>query len=132
LRERFTHEPLGRDFQATLVEFEKGRVVIDVPVLDRFLVLDPAIVQGGVTAVVADFAAVYAAMSMFEEGHTPALNIDLFYERPITKDDEFIRATALVRRASSHHVLVDVEVVGRDGKMKVCGAILFAAPRQRK
>ena len=59
----------------------------------------------------------------------PALNIDLFYERPITKDDEFIRAIASVRRASSHHVLVDIEVVGYDKKMKVCGTILFASPR---
>src|SRR3989344_318660 len=127
LRQRFKSEPLGIHFGATLGHFEAGHAVVSVNVKDEFLIVD-GIVQGGITTAIADFAGVYAAMSKLETGHTPAMNINIYFLSPI-KTGETITAVADVINESRRTILTRVDVFNQDRENKAYATILFAKPK---
>lgn len=128
LKQRFENEPLAKLLGATLLHIDGGAATVRTPVKDEFLIVG-GFVQGGVTTALADFAGVYAAMSKIPAGHTPAVNINIYFLRPIGKQDESIRAEARVVNESKNSLLVCVDVYGSDGKLKAYGTILFAKPK---
>jgi uncharacterized protein (TIGR00369 family) len=84
-------------------------------------------VQGGLTAVIADYAAVFAAMSMVPSGHCPAENINIDYLRPVKEGDKMI-ATAMVEGETRSNLFTRVRVMVGD-KLVAVGTIKFAKPK---
>jgi len=126
LRTRFGQEPLGRLLQARLEVLEDGRAVVAAPAGPELMIVD-GVAQGGVITAVADYAAVYAAMTRVPAGCTPAVQISVNFLRPIGAG-ETMRAEARVVSDSRSQVVTSVEVRGDDGKLKAVATILFAKP----
>lgn len=128
LKLHFKNESLGKFLGATLDNLNDGFATVSVRIKDEFLIV-AGFVQGGITTTIADFAGVYAAMSKLPAGHTPASNINIYFLRPISKQDELMRAEAYVVNESKSSLLVRVDVYGSDKKLKACATILFAKPK---
>ena len=126
LRTRFGQEPLGRLLQARLEVLEDGRAVVAAPAGPELMIVD-GVAQGGVITAVADYAAVYAAMTRVPAGCMPAVQISVNFLRPIGAG-ETMRAEARVVSDSRSQVVTSVEVRGDDGKLKAVATILFAKP----
>jgi len=126
LRSRFEQEPLGQLLEARLEVLEDGRAVISVPAKPEMMIVG-GVAQGGVTTAVADYAGVYAAMTRIAAGHTPAVQISINFLRPVGLG-ETMRAEALVVNESRRQIVTNVEVRGRNGKLKALATVLFAKP----
>ena len=138
LRIWFESAPLGEKFPMTIKGLSSGYAEVSMEVRRDYLV--PAgpkmIVQGGVLAVLADAAAVLAAMSMLPEGHTPLAYISCDLLSPTTLLDFQLLAEARVLTQNKKWIWVSVTVFGRgtppaDGDN--CKAIVsakFAKPKQ--
>lgn len=127
LRQRFGEEPLVRFLGAELRELSNGYAVVVVSVKSEFLIVG-GMVQGGIIATVADYAGVYAAMTRIPSGHTPAMQMNVRWLRPVAAGD-VIWASARVVNASKTVIDVHVDVYGGDSKRKAVASIIFSKPR---
>ena len=126
----FKKETLAIYFGINTVSLRKGYCRLSMIANDTMTV-SVGIVQGGVTSILADFAAVTAAMSMYSEGHTPCRGIDIKFLRPI-KAGELVTAEAEVININRSSILTVVGVKGLDGKLKASAVIEFAPPKEKK
>ena len=124
------NEILALSHGISMFSLREGDCHLTMTVTDKMLV-SVGIVQAGVTCILADFAAVSAAMSVFPEGHTPCRSIEIKLLRPI-KVGETVRAEAEVINRSRSAVLTTVGIKGEDGKMKAVAFIEFAPPKKKK
>ena len=129
LRSLFTTEPLGRSLGARLIGLKRGWAAVSA-VARNDLLVSVGIVQGGVIAAVADYAGVYAAMSVIPAGHTPAARININFLRPISAGEDIV-AVARVVDETRTTVSVAFEVTGAAVRRKALGTILFVKPRRR-
>jgi len=127
LRSLFTTEPLGRSLGAKLIGLKRGWAVVSAVAKDDLLV-SVGMVQGGVIAAVADYAGVYAAMSVIPAGHTPAAQLNINFLRPISAGEDIV-AVARVVDETRTTVAVAFEVTGAASRRKALGTILFFKPR---
>ncbi len=129
LKERFYKEPLGCELGAELRMLRRGYAVISLDVQDWFLIVD-GIVQGGIITTLADFAAVYAAMSYIPAGHTPAVRLDISCLRPVKAGDVMTASARVVTETETRGGLtVQVTVRRMDGKYAAYGTITFSKPK---
>lgn len=128
LNKRFAIEPLVQLLDAQLVFSSPGQAEVSAAVREGFLV-GGGIVQGGIITTIADFAGVYAAMSVIPAGHTPAQHIDITFLRPIMRG-ETIRASGLVTEQTRGSVWTKVNVFGSaDSKRRAFATIHFVKPK---
>lgn len=133
LKQRFSEERLAKKFGMLLEKFEEGSVSIaytadpnDCVTNDR----NQSIVQGGVLiGILADFAAVYAAMSSIPDGHTPLMFGGFSLQRP-TLAGEVVRAEAHVFNINRQIISVSVRIFGAKGKLKCEGTYHFSHPKR--
>ena len=129
----FENQPLAHSMSIKLEELERGCAVVSMAVQDAVLVT-AGMVQGGITSVVADFAGVYAAMSMIPEGHTPLADYTAHLFAPFRKD-ECLWAAAAVKNESKRFILVEVQVfssdVFQDENRRAYFTFNFAKPRNK-
>lgn len=117
---------LGHGFAEVSMEVERGYLVVAG---------EKMIVQGGVLAVLADGAAVLAAMSILPAGHTPLVNISCEIRSPTTLVDFRLMASAKVRTQDQKRIWVDVTVYGMSASsggdnIKAVATGQFAKPKR--
>jgi len=131
LRQRFTQEPLANRFCMYLRKLEEGVASIAYTAGPRDCVMNDknqGIVQGGVlVGILADFAAVYAAMSSIPDGHTPLMSGGFSLQRP-TLMAETVYVEAKVFNKSRQVISVAVRIATIDGKLKCEGTYHFSNP----
>ncbi|OGL74476.1 hypothetical protein A3C96_04020 [Candidatus Uhrbacteria bacterium RIFCSPHIGHO2_02_FULL_60_10] len=127
LKTEFRHQPCAKHIVAYLDRLEHKLAVVSGTAIEEVLVLS-GIVQGGIVAAVADYAGVYAAMSIFPDGFTELIQISLQYVRPV-KRGQRMTATAVVVSQTKRFVGVTVEVLGDDMKLRAFGMLTFATPK---
>jgi uncharacterized protein (TIGR00369 family) len=127
LRQQFLSEPLAQFLGLTLDDLGPGLSAISMTPRPETLIVS-GIVQGGITAALADYAGVYAAMASLPAGFTPAMNVNVNFFRPIRTGDRAI-AKAEVVNASKASILTAVSVDNDNGRKFAYGTIQFAAPR---
>lgn len=129
LYQRFDNEPLAKLFSISLTRLEEGEADLVMRVYQEMTIVGE-IAQGGVTTVLADYAAVYAAMSVISVGHTPCRNIGIHFLRP-AKLGQLLVARAKVLNRSRSSILVKAEVRDQaSGKLLVQAQLDFAVPPQ--
>ncbi len=135
LKLRFATEPLAAKLGMRLEALMAGYSLVSYTATADDCVTNDAgvgIVQGGVLiGILADFAAVYAAMSAIPAGHTPLMSGGFSFQRP-TLAGERVSAEAHVFNTSSRVVSVRVSIYGRDAKLKCEGTYHFARPEARR
>ncbi len=109
LKLRFKQEPLGKMMDATLETLDYGRAWVSVPIKPEYLIVD-GMIQGGITTVIADFAGVYAAMSLIPEGHTPAAEIIIDFLKPTRLEHKVVVARAEVFQETERSIWVNFVV----------------------
>jgi acyl-CoA thioesterase len=130
LWERFKNEPLVKLLDARLPYLGNGKARVFASVRDEWLIVN-GIVQGGVITAIADFAGVYAAMTLLPSGHAPCANINIDFLRPVTKND-LIEATANVLYDRPRSIIVEVRVRNYEGVVGgdcAYATMRFAKPR---
>src|SRR3989344_5178247 len=129
LKQRFAKEPLATKCGMTLEKLESGFASVTyIADSDECVTNDnnQNIVQGGVLiGILADFAAVYAAMSSISGGHTPLMFGSFSLQRP-TLEGEIVSAEARVFNTSRQVISVSVRILGANGKLKCEGAYHFS------
>lgn len=129
LCQRFDNEPLAKLFSISLLRLEEGEADL-MMVVDEEMTIVGAVAQGGVTTVLADYAAVYAAMSVISVGHTPCRNINIHFLRP-AKLGQLLIARAKVLNRNRSSVLVEAEIREQlSQKLLVRAQLDFAVPPQ--
>ena len=127
LREEFSQEPLGKALGASLAELSVGRAIVTCRP-HRLCTIRTGIVQGGIIVALADFAGVYAAMTVMTDGHAPASSLHTHFLRPVS-EGELLTATATVMNRSRSRILVEVAVMGSNA-LKARTVAEFACPRR--
>ena len=127
LSAQFSSEPLAVMLEAKLDKLENGVAVISAIARDDLLIVS-GIVQGGVTAILADYAGVYAAMSSIPAGFTPAANINIDLIHPIRGGERFT-AWARVVSEGKNSIRTEVDVTTGSGLLVAAARIVFAKPR---
>ncbi len=129
LRLNFEAEPLGKQLNAKLEDLGGGHAVVSARPGDDALIAKVGIVQGGVIAAVADYAGVYAAMSVIPAGHTPCSNISINLFRPVRRG-ALIEAISVVHGETRSQLFVSVLVRDADANKDVALAMLtFVKPK---
>ena len=125
LRERFPNEPCGARLNARLVRLERGEAVLEADMtIDHSIV--EGFIQGGMTTAVADYAGVYAAMTMIAEKHMFWQHGSINFLRPVSIGMR-VRAVAHVVNESRRSVLVEVRVMAAE-KLCAVATLTFAKP----
>lgn len=129
----FLSQPLARKFGMELVRLEEGLAEVRYASPQEDCVTNDDgqhIVQGGVVGgVLADFAAVLAAMSVLPSGHTPLLCVSFSLQRPTLAGEEVV-AVARVFNKGGTILSVEVQISGANNKLKCKGDYLFTRPKQ--
>ena len=112
LKAMFSREPFAKTLGAVLEILEHGHAVISMT-LPEHLAIASGIAQAGVMLSLADYAGVYAAMSVLPAGHTPASDCAGYFTRPV-KVGETMRAVARVEDGTRTCVAVRVDVTVGD------------------
>ena|SRR5688572_23582259 len=112
LRSLFCSEPFAKTLGAVLETLEVGRAVISMT-LPTHLAIANGIAQAGVTLSLADYAGVYAAMSVLPAGHAPASDGGGYFTRPV-RVGEVMRAEARVEDETRSCIAVRVDVTVGD------------------
>lgn len=128
LRARALTEPLAQFLGATFDRIDQGFAAVSLAIRPEFLIPE-GFVQGGIITTLADYAGVYAAMTMIGKSHTPALELTSRFMRPVTLDDEKLRAVAVVENESKTFVWVSIEVTNGRGKLKAKVSAIFVKPK---
>ena len=127
--------PLGQKFPLRIDGFAPGHAEVSMEVQLGDLVSDGnvMIMQGGILAVIADAAAVLAAMSTLGAGHTPLAHISYDLLSKTTLLDFRLTAVANVRTQTDKWIWVDVTVYGASSalgdNMKAVVTAKFAKPK---
>jgi acyl-CoA thioesterase len=127
LRRQFLSEPLAQFLGLTLDDLGPGLSAISMTPRPETLIVS-GIVQGGITAALADYAGVYAAMASIPAGFTPAVNVNVNLFRPIPGGEK-VTAKAAIVNATKSSVLTEVRIDNDNGKLMAHGTIQFAKPR---
>lgn len=128
LRQRFGQEPLATGFGVSLDALADGSAALSYVAKDEHAIVG-GIIQGGITAVIADYAGVYAAMTRIPAGHTPARRISIELLRPVRPGD-VITATANVIAETRASIIAAVDVRDANGVQKAVANVTFAKPKQ--
>ena len=132
LMTRFATESLGKKHGLILEKLREGHAVIRYTALKEDCVINDkgqGIVQGGVIGgVLADFAAVYSAMSAIPAGHTPLMVCNFSMPRP-TLENETVFAEATVINISKSMISVTVKISDCNSKLKCEGSYYFGNPK---
>lgn len=137
LKNWFNTAPLGAKFpmQIDVLAHGLAEVSMEVQMGDLVAAEKIMIVQGGIIAVIADGAAVLAAMSVLQSGHTPLVRMSYDIRSPTTLVDFRLLADAKVTIQDKKMIWVEVLVYGTgvapngDNLKAVCLA-QFAKPKQ--
>lgn len=127
LCEMFKRELPAWLFQIKLTHLDATSAVARMP-MSIWACAAANIVQGGVIAVLADYAGVYLAM-MQCEGFTPLSSLSIEYLRPavLTKDKEVV-AYAKLLHAGKTKIVIEVDVLNENNILKAVGRCVFARP----
>lgn len=137
LKDWFKSAPLGKKFPMEILGLSHGYAVVYMRVEKTYLVQAETklIVQGGVLAVLADAAAVLAAMSTLPKGHTPLAHISYDLLSPTTLEDCRLIARAVVTTQNAKWIWVDVKIYGAEldqgdgANLKAVVSAKFAKPK---
>lgn len=132
LEERFKAEKAGKLLRAALAELSDGYAVVSVPAVSGICVMADdgrEIVQGGFIDVVADFAAVYAAMASIPQGHTPLAHNNTHYLRRIYAGERVVAIAQKEEVDTSSRIWIRVKVYNGKNKVAAIGTYQFAKPR---
>lgn len=138
LKNWFNTAPLGAKFPMQIDGLTHGFAEVSMDIQMGYLVAtgEKMIVQGGVIAVIADAAAVLAAMSVLQSGHTPLAHISYDLLSPTTVGDKKLIAVAKVQAENSKLIWVEVRVYGAilqpqaSDNFKAMVSAKFAKPKQ--
>lgn len=133
LHEWFRSAPLGGKFRLSLNLSTPGVASVRLLLSEGDMVRGDKglMVQGGVLAVLADAAAVSAAMSVLESGHTPLARLEMDFIAPTVPEDKELWADAMVVSETSRRIGVRFRVHG-GGVTRASGTALFARPRRKE
>lgn len=109
LKNWFLSAPLGEKFPMRIDGLAHGFAEVSMNIQEHFLVETGTskIVQGGVIAVIADAAAVLAAMSVLPSGHTPLAHMNYDLRSPTTLRDFQLSASARVVTQDTRYLWVN-------------------------
>lgn len=136
LRDWFQSAPLGEKFPMQIEGLAPGfaEVSMEVQMGDLVAAEKIMIVQGGIIVVIADGAAVLAAMSVLSLGHTKLadINCDLLF--PTTLVDSRLLAKARVVTQNKKWIWVVIDVYGinltsNNDNLKAVAFAKFAKPK---
>jgi len=125
LQEVFKKEPAARVFQMVLTSLGKELAVARMPInIEAYAAVN--IAQGGVIAVIADYACVYLAMMQCED-FTPLASLSMEYLRPavFVKDKEIVACAKLVHVGKTR-IVIDVSIRDEKNILKAVGKCVFA------
>ncbi len=133
----FQNAPMGKKFPMAIEGIGHGYAEVRMRVRKAYLVQAETklIVQGGVLAVLADAAAVLAAMSVLSEGHTPLSHISYDLLAPTTSEDHGLIACANVMTQNARWIWVNVKIYGErlvqgaSDNLKAVVSAKFAKPK---
>jgi len=125
LMKRFQEEPCAKLNRITLDSLGLQCAEASMPVHQEVCTAG-GIVQGGVLAVLADYAGVYVAM-MNDEGFTPLSSLHLEYFRPtvLARDKKAIARAIVIHKAETR-IVVEVKVENENRQLKAGGTLIFA------
>lgn len=133
----FESAPLRQKFPMRIDGLGHGLAEVSMEVQQGDLVPagEKMIMQGGVLAVIADAAAVLAAMSVLQSGHTPLVRMSYDIRSPTTLVDLRLLASAKVMIHDKKRIWVEVTVYGmgvlpNGDNLKAVGTAQFAKPKQ--
>jgi len=131
LKADFDCQPCGKVHGIVLDRLTDTISEFSMPVSLRDCVIDidkTCVVQGGVIAILADFAGVYLARLYSEsDAITPLVNLDEHYFRPvILGKDEKIVARAFISEITDNRIHVKVLVENEKGDSKGQACLTFA------
>lgn len=136
LKNWFNTAPLGTKFPIRIDSLGYGfaEVSMDIQMGDLVAAGEKMIVQGGIIAVIADGAAVLAAMSVLPSGHTPLVHISCNIRSPTTLADYRLTASATVWAQDYRFIWTSIIICGASllpkGNLKAVGTAQFAKPRK--
>lgn len=127
---RFREEPFAKTLGAVLVNCTWGSAELCVDAVPEHVGIVGGVAQGGYTTSLADYAAVYAAMSVIPEGHTPCKRITVDLLRPVMVG-EALTVFGEVVNESATEILVQatVHAPGMDDRPKALVTLVFAKPK---
>lgn len=135
LRRAFSAEPIVNipvPFAFELQEFGYGVAKVSTQIAPGMLVGNIGIVNGGIMDTLANTAAVYAAMSVIPEGHTPRTS---FFVNNLRKarEGETLLAIARMVEESDNSVIVAFSVKGTGPfNIKATGQASYHKPFNKK
>lgn len=129
LQNAFQSESLTGVLSIKLLNLEPGKAVMEMPVQRWFIVSENRCVQGGITAALADWAAVFAAMSSIEQGHAYLAEIEHMKFTDTIKEGEIMIGHAKISQIVGREIWVDISVFSAVGKLKATGKFLFKKPK---
>lgn len=125
LESRFREEPCAKSLQIELEMLALESARVSMPV-SREICTAGLIVQGGIIAVLADYACVYLAMT-HSDNFTPLSSLSMEYLRPVVfEKDKFILSHARLVYAGKTRIVTEVRVYGEAGILKAIGRLVFA------
>lgn len=137
LRNWFQSAPLGEKFPMRIDGLGHGIAEVSMEVGRGDLVAagEKMIVQGGILAVLADGAAVLAAMSILPAGHTPLVHMSYDIRSSTTLVDLRLMASAKVRTQDQKRIWVEITIYGMSAQtggdnLKAVFTAQFAKPKQ--
>ena len=131
LQQAFEEEAFSRTLETRLISIGDGlKTIVEMPVQQWQIVSENQIVQGGITAALADWAGVFAAMNSVENGHTYLASLHMEYIKPI-KSYEILRAVAEICEARGNRIWINVKVSSTNPKaeLKALGQLTFIKPQ---
>lgn len=130
LHGRFAQEPFAKTLGATLASCADGTAHIMVGSVPEHVCIVGGVAQGGYTTSLADYAAVYAAMSAVPDGHTPCKRITIDLLRPVLQGESLV-AYGEVVNANRTELLVRATVcaAGKSDRPKAIATLVFARPK---
>jgi len=131
LARRFEQEPFARTLGATLQVFHNGKAYLLVGSVPQHVCIVGGVAQGGYTTSLADYAGVYAAMTLLPEGHTPCKRISIDLLRPVACGENIIAFGEVVNESRTE-ILVQAKVyaAATPEKPKAVATLTFAKPRK--
>lgn len=135
LKNWFNTAPLGAKFPMQIDGLAPGfaEVSMDIQMGDLVATGEKMIVQGGILAVLADVAAVLAAMSVLQSGHTPLVRMSYDIRSPTTLADYRLTASATVWAQDYGFIWTSIIICGASllpkGNLKAVGTAQFAKPK---
>lgn len=138
LKNWFNTAPLGAKFPMQIDGLAHGsaEVSMEVQMGDLVAAEEIMIVQGGIIAVIADGAAVLAAMSLLPAGHTRLADMKYDLISPTTLTDHRLTASAKLLTQNYRYIWICVIICGSSSllkdNLKAVAFAKFAKPKTDK